>query len=79
MDYARLIETGYPGKYNWEEYPLKGSAFYLSKGVNEHIEIKEKKYFPSADAQVVVIIHEDHKKYYSSQKDKYRPFILPGA
>ncbi len=80
MDYARLIETSYPTKGQWKDYPLKDSEFFQAKWRLENNEKKIKQYFPSADAQVVVLIHEDHKKYYSSSKSgEYCPFILPGV
>lgn len=76
MDYARLVEKDYPGKWNWDQYPLRQSKFYELRGENEKLEKKTKKYFPLPDAQIIVILHENHREYYSTDDTIYKPFIL---
>lgn len=76
MDYARLVEKDYPGKWNWDQYPLRQSKFYELRGENEKLEKKAKKYFPLPDAQIIVILHENHREYYSTDDTIYKPFIL---
>jgi hypothetical protein len=36
----------------------------------------KKTYFPIQDAKVVVILHENHKEYFSQNNDHFTPFIL---
>ncbi len=77
MDWARLSEPKTASLLNHENYIFKGSEFYITNWANEIIEKKTSKYFPIPDAQVVVILHEDHRLYYTSSSFAYFPFVLP--
>jgi hypothetical protein len=35
--------------------------------------------FPTPDAQIVVILHQDHQIYYTVSIELYSPFILPAS
>ena len=76
MDWARLMEPKNSSLLNRETYIFKESEFYISGWETEIIEKKISSYFPIPDAQVVVILHQDHKIYYSLLEDAYSPFIL---
>jgi hypothetical protein len=47
--------------------------------VSEIIEKKISTSFPIPDAQIVVILHQDHRIYYSLPMELYSPFILPAS
>lgn len=63
-------------------------VYYVEKGKREVVESrkqkveskkkwkKEKKKYDWKEAEVYVFLHEKHKKYYSSQKKSFQPFIL---
>lgn len=38
---------------------------------------KEKVVFPTKDAKIIVVLHENHKIYYSENRDSYEPLTLP--
>jgi endonuclease III len=77
MDWARLSEPKTASLLNPENYIFKDSEFYISNWTSEIIEKKTSTYFPIPDAQVVVILHEDHRLYYTSSSFAYFPFVLP--
>ena len=77
MDWARLMEPKNSNLLNRETYIFKESEFYISGWETEIIEKKITQYFPIPDATVIVILHQDHKQYYSLTKEIYSPFILP--
>lgn len=77
MDFSRILDLKNPEHIDWESYPLKSWKFYETRWSLEPIIKKDIQRFPTSDACVVVILHEWHKKYYSSQKDIYTPYILP--
>jgi hypothetical protein len=77
MDWARLMEPKNSNLLNRETYIFKESEFYISGWETEIIEKKITQYFPIPDATVIVILHQDHRMYYSLAKDIYSPFILP--
>ncbi len=76
MDFSRIVDDKNPDHIDWEAYPIQSWLFYQTRWVDEPKWIKKWVRFPIADAHVIVVIHENHKKYYSSHTDKYTPFIL---
>ena len=79
MDFASLVDVKEKNKINWESYPLYKSRFFLDRGSNE-IEIKKVSYtFPTPDARIEVILHRDHREYYSENPETYCSFLLPPA
>lgn len=76
MDWARLREPKNSGLLNPENYIFTGSEFYITQWANEIIEKKISISFPIPDAQIIVILHQDHRVYYSLSGDSYSPFIL---
>lgn len=80
MDFASTIDLKNPENINWDNYIFRESAFYTSRGSLEPKEEKKTLSFPLPDASIIVILHEDHKLYYSPAiSEQYMPFILaPG-
>ncbi len=76
MDWARMMEPKNSSLFNRDTYIFTGSEFYMSNWDNEIIEKKISVSFPTPDAQVVVILHQDHRIYYSLSMSEYTPFIL---
>lgn len=58
-------------------------VYYQEKGEKElrikKRELKSKKKTDWNDAQVHLFLHEDHKKYFSAEKNRYMPFVLPSG
>ena len=79
MDFAATVDLKNPSMIDWETYPIRSGRFYETRGSLEPVEVKKASSFPTPDARVVVILHKDHRIYYSSKNDSYTPFILPPA
>lgn len=77
MDFSRIIDLKNPESIDWENYPITSWIFYETKWKNEPREVKKWIRFPTADAHVVVVLHRDHKAYFSSNWSIYSAFILP--
>ena len=60
MDWARTMEPKNANLLNQDTYIFTESEFYRTNGVDEIIEKKVSISFPTPDAQVVVILHQDH-------------------
>ncbi len=79
MDFASLVDLKEKNRIDWKSYPLRKSRFFLEQGENE-IETKKIIHtFPTPDANVEVILHRDHKEYYSEDPETYTSFLLPPA
>lgn len=76
MDFSRLIDDKNHENIDWESYPIKSGLFYETRGTMEPKIQKTWNRFPTFDAHIVVILHENHKKYYSNHKIHFEPFIL---
>ena len=79
MDFAATVDLKNPSMIDWETYPIRSGRFYETRGSLEPVEVKKVSSFPTPDARVVVILHKDHRIYYSAKNDAYTPFILPPA
>jgi len=77
MDFASTIDLKNPDNINWDNYIFRESAFYTSRGSLEPKEEKKTLSFPLPDASIIVILHEDHKIYYSNHA--YRKSDLDGS
>jgi adenine-specific DNA glycosylase len=75
MDYGATISLNSIPSINWDEYPLKSSKFYKTRWELEPVKEKKKSSFPSREAIVFAILHEDHKKYFSG-KENFSPFFV---
>lgn len=74
MDFGSSICTARPKCGNC---PLSSQCVYFkTRGKKEQVAVKEKNTFPIKEAQVMLFLHENHKKYYSAQKKKFVPFVL---
>lgn len=60
-----------------KDYPLDDCLWIKTYGEFEVQEKKKKMIFPTRDARIKVILHENHKVYYSSLECEYESFILP--
>ena len=65
MDFAATVDMKNPSTIDWKNYPITSGKFYESRGSLELVEVKKSVSFPTPDAQVIVILHKDHKIYYS--------------
>lgn len=76
MDFGSSICTARP-KCN--TCPLASKCVYFrEQGAGEVQKKKVKKLFSDSQAeQVIVMLHERHQKYFSSEEHSYQPFILP--
>lgn len=79
MDFSRIVDKKNPEKIDWKNYPFKQSKFYETRGKNEKNFVKIRGNFPTPDAKILVILHENHKKYFSPNAEEYYPFLLPPA
>lgn len=76
MDFASLVSLNNKSQISWENYPLKECLFYKTKGKKEEGKKKKWESFNTKNAYIQVVLHENHKIYFSLDKDKYSPFIL---
>ncbi len=67
MDFAATVDMKNPDVIDWMSYPIKTGLFYETKGSLEPRETKKSQSFPTPDATVIVILHKDHKIYYSDE------------
>ncbi len=66
MDFAALVDLKNPANIDWSNYPIRSGRFYETRGGLEKVETKKQIAFPIPDATIIVILHKDHKVYYSS-------------
>lgn len=66
MDYGATISLNNISGIDWENYPFPESKFYQTRWKLEPVKEKKKSSFPTRSAFVICILHENHKKYYSS-------------
>lgn len=78
MDFGSALCVARP---KCEACPLqKQCVYFREKGIQEaRLNPKKKTIQKSSliETETIVILHEKHKIYYSSQKEVYEPFILP--
>lgn len=75
MDFANLVCTKTP---HCDECPLKTNCqYFATRGELEPIVTKAKNTFPAKQAQTFLFLHENHRRYFSSQPDYFEPFQLP--
>lgn len=75
MDFGSLVCIKRP---RCGDCPLSFRCRYFADGGTlERSEISEKKVFSTSDAQVIVVLHEGGKKFFSSEEKTYVPFLLP--
>lgn len=77
MDFGSIVSLNNKSGIDWEDYPFKDCRFYKMLGSLEIEQKKKQRVFPTKDAQIVVVLHRDHKVYYSPTNGKYEPFVLP--
>lgn len=77
MDFASIYSKNSKDAIDHTESPLEHCHFKNTQGILEVGVKKPVRYFPQKDAQIEVILHKEHKVYYSSSKDEYSPFLLP--
>lgn len=77
MDFAATVDLKNPNSIDWKNYPIQSGIWYDTRGSLEPQEVKKAESFPTPDATLVVILHQDHRAYYSEDSTSYIPFILP--
>lgn len=75
MDYGATISLNNISWIDWESYPFPESKFYQTRWELEPIKEKKKSTFPSKEAYVLAILHENHKVYYSIEQE-FSPFLI---
>lgn len=78
MDFASQVSINSVKKIEWDSYPLSDCNFFQEQGKKE-IQREENKVvsrFPTREAKICIILHKDHKIYYSPDFDNYQGFIL---
>ena len=75
MDYGATISLNNISGMDWKKYPLPESKFYLTRGSLEPVQLKKKSNFPTKEAYILCILHENHKKYFSQETD-FSPFLI---
>lgn len=76
MDFANIVCTNRSPKCL--SCPLLPECMYgQTAGVLEESTQVQKSDFPTKEAQTVLVLHENHQRYFSAEAERYRPFILP--
>lgn len=75
MDFWATISLNNISGIDWENYPLKTSKFYQTQWKLEPIKQKKKSSFPTKEAYVIAILHENHKVYFSGNSSFF-PFLI---
>lgn len=78
MDFASLISVQ-KSAIDWDTYPLKTCEFYKNHWEREIEKTTKKAIFPKKEARIIVVLHQNHKKYYAANSQNYTPFILSPA
>lgn len=76
MDFSSVIDRNELTQIDFKSYPLTQSIFYKEKWKNEIKPIKTTEKFNKDEAEIVVFLHENHKVYFSSDYDEFKPFEL---
>jgi len=82
MDFSTLIDINQIQRIDFDNYPLKNSKFLETRG---SLEIKPEPKNPlnpplsggKKTAKIMVILHKDHKQYFSAHPDNFQGFELP--
>lgn len=75
MDYGATISLNNISGIDWDNYPFRESEFYKTRWTLEPVKEKKKSSFPSKQACVIAILHENHKVYFSQISD-FSPFFI---
>lgn len=75
MDFGALISTTFD-KVDKDVYPLRECLWFQTEGKEEIIEKQPKKRSPKNTYYCLVFLHENHKKYWSSHRKYYEPFLI---
>lgn len=75
MDFGATISLNTLSAVDWENYLLKTSKFYQTRGQLEPIVEKKKSSFPNKEAYLLCILHENHKKYFALESH-FSPFLI---
>lgn len=75
MDFWALISLNNVSAIYWKKYPFHDCEFYKTQGYLEPVKQKRNSSFPSKEAQIFAILHENHKVYFS-QKATFLPFHI---
>lgn len=76
MDFSSIIDKNELTQIDFKCYPLTESTFYKESWKNEIKPIKTTEKFNKNEAEIIVFLHENHKVYFSSNYDEFKPFEL---
>lgn len=76
MDYGATISLNATLNINWDKYPLHSSKFYQTRWGLEPVLEKKSSSFPTKQAYVICILHENHKKYFSCPMSSWTWFRI---
>jgi len=75
MDFGSLVCAKNP---KCEVCPLQTRCRYFREdGKRERVKAESAPAFPLREARAFVVLHENHKKYFSSENERFAPFVLP--
>lgn len=75
MDFWAIVSLNSVNQIDWDNYPLQSSKFYQTRWTLEPLKTKKSSNFPNKQAHVFVILHENHKRYFS-EDEKFSPFYI---
>ncbi len=75
MDYGATVSLNNISWIDWDNYPFPESKFYQTRGELEPVKEKKKSTFPTKQAYVIAILHENHKVYFSNDSE-FTPFLI---
>lgn len=76
MDFASLCDINEKNNIDFINYPLWASKFFLEKWVSESKPEKIISKIKKQDAEIIVMLHKDHREYYSQNPDLFEGFRL---
>lgn len=65
MDYGATISLNNISWIDWDNYPFPASKYFQTRWILEPIKEKKKINFPTKQAYIIAILHENHKIYFS--------------
>ncbi len=77
MDFWSLVCVNQKNSIDFENYPLSWDTFAETKWNLEPEKKKISSCFPSDEAEIFIILHENHKEYFSESEAEFQAFKLP--
>lgn len=78
MDFSNAASPNAKSRMDWGSYPLADCEFFRTLGALEPDAKPKRTVFPMKDSKLVAILADAHgKALFSSESDRYAPFVLP--